>query len=116
GSDITFENGWKDTWAELFVHQRLDQLRDEIMNRGLWSQDELDTYENVRETILEELEHHTSKPSLLHGVLWAGNYMFLTDGKPALFDHSPLYVDIEFYLGSSRVFRVLSQVFYYAYN
>ncbi len=116
GSDITFENGWKDTWAELFVHQRLNQLRDEIMNRGLWSQDELDTYENVRETILEELEHHTSKPSLLHGDLWAGNYMFLTDGKPALFDPSPLYGDREFDLGATRVFGGFTQDFYDAYN
>nr|WP_263314715.1 fructosamine kinase family protein [Mammaliicoccus sp. Marseille-Q6498] len=116
GSDITFENGWTDSWSQLFVNQRLDQLRDEIVNRGLWSEHELKAYDNVRETIVEALENHKSKPSLLHGDLWAGNYMFLSDGKPALFDPAPLYGDREFDLGATRVFGGFTQDFYDAYN
>lgn len=81
GSDITFENGWKDTWINIFVEQRLDQLRDEIVRRGLWSKDELQQFEQVRTVIIEALTEHKSKPSLLHGDLWAGNYMFLSNGN-----------------------------------
>ena len=32
--------------------------------------------------------------SLLHGDLWGGNYMFLTNGQPALFDPHH-YMEIE---------------------
>ena len=46
--------------------------------------------------MINELENHNSKPSLLHGDLWGGNYMFLKDGRPALFDPAPLYGDREF--------------------
>ena len=35
--------------------------------------------------MINELENHNSKPSLLHGDLWGGNYMFLKMGVP-LFD------------------------------
>ena len=31
----------------------------------------------------------------IHGDLWGGNYMFLTDGSPALFDPAPLFMVIE---------------------
>lgn len=116
GSDITFENGWKDTWINIFVEQRLDQLRDEIVNRGLWSREELSLFEKVREKIIKTLENHNSKPSLLHGDLWAGNYMFLTNGEPALFDPSPLYGDREFDLGATKVFGGFTNEFYDAYN
>lgn len=116
GSDITFENGWKDTWITIFVEQRLDQLRDEIVNRGLWSKEELSLFEKVREKIIKTLENHNSKPSLLHGDLWAGNYMFLSNGEPALFDPSPLYGDREFDLGATKVFGGFTNEFYDAYN
>lgn len=116
GSDITFENGWKDTWINIFVEQRLDQLRDEIVNRGLWSKEELSLFEKVREKIIKILENHNSKPSLLHGDLWAGNYMFLSNGEPALFDPSPLYGDREFDLGATKVFGGFTNEFYDAYN
>lgn len=116
GSDITFENGWKDTWINIFVEQRLDQLRDEIVNRGLWSREELSLFEKVREKIIKTLENHNSKPSLLHGDLWAGNYMFLSNGEPALFDPSPLYGDREFDLGATKVFGGFTNEFYDAYN
>ena len=116
GSDITFENGWKDTWINIFVEQRLDQLRDEIVGRGLWSKDELQQFEQVRTVIIEALTEHKSKPSLLHGDLWAGNYMFLSNGEPALFDPSPLYGDREFDLGATRVFGGFTEAFYKAYD
>lgn len=116
GSDITFENGWKDTWINIFVEQRLDQLKDEIVNRGLWSKEELSLFEKVREKIIKTLENHKSKPSLLHGDLWAGNYMFLSSGEPALFDPSPLYGDREFDLGATKVFGGFTNEFYDAYN
>src|SRR5699024_8580483 len=71
---------------------------------------------SVREVIVSALSDHTSKPSLLHGDLWGGNYMFLENGQPALFDPAPLYGDREFDLGITTVFGGFTQTFYDSYN
>lgn len=116
GSDIRFENGWFNSWSDLFMDQRLSQLHEEILKRNLWSKQENKTFNTVLEVISEELNNHSSEPSLLHGDLWSGNYMFLDDGRPALFDPSPLYGDREFDLGATTAFGGFGQEFYEAYN
>ena len=116
GSDISFSNGWFDSWSELFVDQRLSQLHEKILNRKLCSGQDNEMFTRVLEIIKEELKNHQSEPSLLHGDLWSGNYMFLDDGRPALFDPSPLYGDREFDLGATQVFGGFSSEFYEAYD
>ncbi len=80
-----FDNHWQDDWCNIFVDKRLDHLKDELLNRGLWDANDIKVYDKVRRQIVAELEKHQSKPSLLHGDLWGGNYMFLKDGRPWLF-------------------------------
>lgn len=116
GGDISFDNSWTDDWSTLFVERRLDHLKDTLVEQGVWSEDDATQYESVRAVIMEALEQHQSKPSLLHGDLWGGNYMFLTDGSPALFDPAPLYGDREFDLGITTVFGGFTQDFYHAYD
>lgn len=116
GGDITFDNSWTSSWSDLFISERMDQLRDRLAEQGLWNEADLKTYESVREVMTDKLNGHESKSSLLHGDLWAGNYMFLTDGKPALFDPSPFYGDREFDLGATTVFGGFSKDFYDAYE
>lgn len=82
----------------------MDHLKDELLNRGLWDANDIKVYDKVRRQIVAELEKHQSKPSLLHGDLWGGNYMFLQDGRLALFDPAPLYGDREFDIGITTVF------------
>ena len=116
GSDITFDNTWTDSWIELFVERRLDKLRDAIIKSNKWNQKQAKTYEQAREIIIEELSNHQSKPSLLHGDLWGGNHMFLTNGEPALFDPAPFYGDREFDIGITTGFGGYDQVFYEEYQ
>jgi len=116
GSDITFDNTWTDSWIELFVERRMDKLRDAIIKNKQWSQKQAGTYKEVREVMVEELSNHHSEPSLLHGDLWGGNHMFLTNGEPALFDPSPFYGDREFDMGVTTGFGGYSQGFYTAYQ
>jgi len=116
GSDVTFDNDWTDSWIELFVKRRLDKLRDALVKNNKWNQNQVDTYEQARKVILEELTKHSSKPSLLHGDLWGGNHMFLTDGRPALFDPAPFYGDREFDIGVTTSFGGYPQEFYEAYQ
>lgn len=116
GGDISFDNAWTASWSDLFIHRRLDPLRDQIVDNGLWNEGDSATYSKVRKVIGDALAQHESAPSLLHGDLWAGNYMFLSDGKPALFDPSPLYGDREFDLGATTVFGGFTEDFYDAYQ
>lgn len=116
GGDISFDNSWTDSWKELFIERRMDHLRDELMRKGLWNEEDNKVYEEVRTVMVNELDSHESKSSLLHGDLWGGNYMFLTDGSPALFDPAPLYGDREFDLGITTVFGGFTQDFYEEYE
>lgn len=116
GTDINFDNDWTDSWIELFIERRLDKLRDALVKNNKWNQNQVDTYEQARKVILEELTEHSSKPSLLHGDLWGGNHMFLTDGQPALFDPAPFYGDREFDIGVTTSFGGYPQEFYEAYQ
>lgn len=116
GGDTTFSNDWTDSWIELFVERRLDKLRDDIIQANKWSPQQAETYERVREVIVDELSQHQSKPSLLHGDLWGGNHMFLTNGEPALFDPASFYGDREFDIGMTTGFGGYSQSFYEAYQ
>ena len=116
GGDVSFDNDWSDSWTTIFVERRLDHLKDRLVDQGLWIEEDVQTYHKVREVIVSALSGHTSKPSLLHGDLWGGNYMFLENGQPALFDPAPLYGDREFDLGITTVFGGFTQTFYDSYN
>lgn len=116
GSQTTFTNEWKDTWAEVFLEERMNVLAKQLMEMNLWTDYDLEKYKKVHEIMEDELKNHKSEPSLLHGDLWGGNYMYLSDGKPALFDPSPFYGDREFDIGITTVFGGFTDEFYDKYN
>ncbi|MBU9789987.1 fructosamine kinase family protein [Lentilactobacillus sp. G22-6] len=115
-NDESFDNSWTDSWSDLFVNRRLDKLRQMVLDKHLWTQRDDDKYQQVRQVILAALAEHQSEPSLLHGDLWGGNYMFLADGQPALIDPAAFYGDREFDLGITTVFGGFDADFYAAYN
>ncbi|SFG59798.1 fructosamine kinase family protein [Sporolactobacillus nakayamae] len=115
GSSISFNNDWTDSWTELFVNRRLDVLGSLLQKKQLWMNHEVTLYEKVRDRIVSELARHSSKPVLLHGDLWGGNYMFLADGSPALIDPAAVYGDRELDLGVTTVFGGFTSEFYRAY-
>lgn len=116
GSSISFNNDWTDSWTELFVNRRLDVLGSLLQKKQLWTNHEVSLYEKVRDRIVSELARHPSKPVLLHGDLWGGNYMFLADGSPALIDPAAVYGDRELDLGVTTVFGGFTSEFYRAYG
>ena len=64
---------------------------------------------------IPELIPADSKPALIHGDLWSGNYMISANG-PALIDPASCYTDREMELGIVTMFGGFSQQFYDAYQ
>lgn len=116
GTACDFENEFKDTWKEVFLYERMDKLKNMLKKVKLWEEKDLDRYQEVRNIIEKELDNHYSDPVLLHGDLWAGNFMFDKDERPLVFDPSPVYGDREFDIGVSTVFGGFRKAFYDEYK
>lgn len=116
GSQTTFSNDWKDTWAEVFLEERMNVLAKQLMDMDLWTDYDYEKFEKVYLIMDNELKNQKSQACLLHGDLWGGNYMFLSEGSPALFDPSPFYGDREFDIGITTVFGGFTDEFYQRYN
>lgn len=116
GAASNFDNSFKDSWKEIFLFQRMDKLAKMLEEFDLWDEKDLARYEEVRFVIERELDKHKSEPVLLHGDLWAGNFMFDEGERPLVFDPAPLYGDREFDIGVSTVFGGFRKAFYNEYK
>ena len=107
-------NNYQSSWIDFYRENRLHHLIELIAaTRGL-SQNELKTFDRflIR---LDRLLNYPSRPSLVHGDLWSGNYMFTTKG-PAIIDPAASYSDREFEFGIMKMFGGFSQRTYDAYQ
>jgi len=55
-------------------------------------------------------------PSLLHGDLWSGNYMFVDNGNTAIYDPAVYYGHREMDISMTRLFGGFSEKFYKGYE
>ncbi len=108
-------NEWKDNWIDFWREHRLGfQLRLAAQN-GYGGQ-----LQRLGEKLLNALpaffESYSPQPSLLHGDLWSGNYAFLADGTPVIFDPATYYGDRECDLAMTELFGGYPTDFYAAYR
>lgn len=108
-------NKWNDSWTDFYVNQRLRPEIAAAKRDGRWNQWR-DKHFN---RMVADFEHYyrdkTVVPSLLHGDLWAGNFMFANQ-QPYLIDPDAVYGDREFDIAMTTVFGGFDQDFYSAYN
>ena len=100
-------------WVDFYAHERL------------WPQLQLAVHHQLlplhmlpyQHTILEQLKNlfPTTRPSLLHGDLWSGNYLIGTNGNAYLIDPSCYYGHHEVDIAMSRLFGGFDRAFYDAY-
>ena len=108
------ENTWSDNWPDFFANRRIWTLVQQISSsRGLAS-DELKVYERLVLKIPKILSHQTF-PSLIHGDLWSGNYIYTLNG-PALIDPACYYADREMELGMMKLFGGFPSLVWNAYQ
>jgi len=108
-------NRWADDWVEFWRDHRLGhQLR--LARRNGVSDH---TLERAGDALLLRLDELISapdeRPSLLHGDLWAGNYMVDGAGEPVLIDPATYYGRREADLAMTQLFGGFDARFYAAY-
>jgi len=95
-------NTWTDNWPEFYAINRIEYLVKQLeAHRGM-SKEEQRIYLKLVDKIPMILSHSTI-PSLIHGDLWSGNYMYTASG-PALIDPACYYADREMELGMMLLF------------
>ena len=109
-------NHWQSDWATFYVEQRLDVLVNLATEHHLWSQNRNRHYQRLRQHLLQDAHLHTVQPSLLHGDLWSGNYLFDANGTPVLIDPDVFYGDRELDLAMTTVFGGFDDDFYHGYQ
>ncbi|WP_176955909.1 fructosamine kinase family protein [Catalinimonas alkaloidigena] len=106
------DNRWHEDWIHFYGQQRIGHLVEAIRAKGGMTSEEASLYERLI-GLLPQWIAHRPVPSLTHGDLWSGNYLFTTQG-PALIDPASSYADRECDLAlmamfggfSSRVWEV----------
>lgn len=108
------DNNWTNSWSEFFAQRRIWNLVFAIQTlRGISTEDQT-VYEKLVERI-PQLIPHNPIPSLIHGDLWSGNFMYTLNG-PALIDPACYYADREMELGMMKLFGGFSSVVWGAYQ
>lgn len=108
------DNSWNRSWADFYVNQRLLPEVKVAAERGRWNRWRQEHFDQLVKQFTAYYQEHAVKPSLLHGDLWAGNFMFAND-EPYLIDPDAVYGDREFDLAMTTVFGGFDQEFYQAY-
>lgn len=110
----TQDNQFKDNWVTFYTENRIGYLIRLISSSGGWSKADFHLSDQFMELVPKLIGHHPA-PSLIHGDLWSGNYLY-TITSPALIDPCACYCDREFEMGIMTMFGVFSQTVYDAYN
>ena len=108
------DNTWTENWPEFYVQQRIWSLVKQIKKTRGMSSEELKIYEKLV-VRMPDLLPHQAIPSLIHGDLWSGNYMYTANGS-ALIDPACYYADREMELGMMKLFGGFSKTVWEAYQ
>jgi len=108
-------NAPADDWTPFFREQRLGFQRDLAGAAGLPT-----SVRRSLDRLSGDLEHliggHATRPSLVHGDLWGGNWGATADAEPVIFDPAVHYADREVDIAMTRLFGGFGRRFYAAYE
>ncbi|HEV2271443.1 MAG TPA: fructosamine kinase family protein [Steroidobacteraceae bacterium] len=108
-------NGRLDDWTEFFRERRLrHQLALAVQNGFAQLLEEPGA--RLLESMAALLAGHRPQAALLHGDLWAGNWLANEQDEPVIFDPAVYYGDREADLAMTRLFGGFGRAFYDAYR
>ncbi len=106
-------NSYKSTWTDFFAQERIVPQLKIAINTGTMDSGIMKHWQRLA-MLLPDLFPKT-KPSLLHGDLWGGNYFFDHQGRAVLIDPAVYYGHPEMELSFTKMFGGFSDAFYDAY-
>ncbi|WMN10778.1 fructosamine kinase family protein [Marivirga salinae] len=101
-------------FIDFFIEQRIRPQIDLALKQHYFSNDEINQFEMLFKKLNEILPD--TKPSLVHGDLWSGNFMIGEKETPYLIDPSVHYNFRETDLAFTHLFGGFDKKFYEAYN
>ena len=103
-----------DSWSLFYSGCRIMPLVGRLFNTGIFSKEDI----AVAETFCKKIDRlfPQEPPALLHGDLWAGNFMMTSAGNTAIYDPAVYYGQREMDIGMTKLFGGFDQRFYDAYN
>jgi fructosamine-3-kinase len=115
------ENNYQSTWAEFYATQRITPLVQKLFDNGDLSKVDVSNAERLCGRLTEIFPDEP--PALLHGDLWAGNFMAtktnnnsVTDVVPSIYDPAVYFGHREMDMGMSLLFGGFDKSFYEAYH
>jgi fructosamine-3-kinase len=108
------ENKWSGQWADFYVVRRIEPLLRRLYSIGAYSPEQVREFDRLINRIPDLLPEN-SVPSLIHGDLWSGNYLYTVKG-PALIDPACYFADREMEMGIMTLFGGFPDRFWSAYN
>lgn len=111
---LTQSNKYHADWLEFFIRERIEpQVRLAIDSNKLSSK-----YHSIFDRVMNYtyVVFPDEPPALLHGDLWAGNYMFTKDGRASIYDPALYFGHREMDIAMSKLFGGFDEEFYNGYN
>lgn len=96
------KNKWDSNWIDFFINNRLLFLLNMLMEGSRFDVSERKVFDRLIKK-LPGLLLSSSRPSLIHGDLWSGNYLY-TEKGPALIDPAAYFADREMELSMMSLF------------
>ncbi|TVR32072.1 MAG: hypothetical protein EA390_05590 [Balneolaceae bacterium] len=107
-------NRMHDDWPSFFSEERIIPQLKLAIDSGKMDRSLLANWDRLASKLDELLA--PTKPSLIHGDLWGGNYLFDSSGKAVLIDPAVYYGHPEMDLAFSKMFGGFSGDFYEGYE
>ena len=108
------QNGQYDDWISFFVEKRINIQIKMGVDSGKLPASVVQHWERLASNLANIFP--PCNPSLLHGDLWGGNYLFDTSGRAVLIDPAVYYGHFEVDLAFSKMFGGFSRDFYDGYQ
>lgn len=107
-------NAKHNSWEMFYTECRLLPLFKQLIDTGRLAHQDIDS---LTISCMKLARHFPEElPALLHGDLWAGNYLIHSSGNAAVYDPAVYFGHREMDIGMTKLFGGFDRRFYDAYN
>lgn len=111
---LSQSNSWHKSWVSFFVEERMKPQLRIATDAGKLADNTVTHFESMYKQLPDIFPKEP--PSLLHGDLWSGNYIYDEAGNATIYDPAVYYGHREIELAFTRLFGGFSRGFYSAYE